>query len=105
LARKLISSQVDVRESDERLRMAVQAGKMFADEWDAATDRVVRSDGVKQILGEDEGTHTTGQHIMSLVPLEDRERLMAAVAQLIPDKPFLRIRYRMVRSDSTDFGR
>jgi PAS domain S-box-containing protein len=97
-SRELIHAQEQER---DLLHMATQAGKMLAYEWDAATDKIVRSEGVIQILGEDEGTHTTGQHILSMVPPEDRERLSAAVAQLSPEKPYLRIKYRMVRSDST----
>jgi PAS domain S-box-containing protein len=89
----------NLRESEERLRMATQTGNMFAYEWDIATDKIVRSEGVNQLLGEDEGTYTTGQHILTTVPPEDREKLVAAVAQLSPDRPFLRIKYRMVRSD------
>jgi PAS domain S-box-containing protein len=90
-----------LRKSEERFRLAAQAGKMFAYEWDAATDRIVRSDGVAQILGVDEGAHTTGQQILTMVPPEDRERLIAAIAQLSPEEPHLRISYRMVRSDGT----
>ena len=32
-----------LRESEERLRLAIQAGKMYAYEWDVASDTVVRS--------------------------------------------------------------
>jgi PAS domain S-box-containing protein len=88
-----------LRESEELLHMAAQAGRMFAYEWDASTDKIVRSEGVKQILGEDEATHTTGQQILSMIPPEDRMRLNAAIARLSPEKPYLQIRYRMVRSD------
>jgi PAS domain S-box-containing protein len=88
-----------LRESDERFRMAAHAGRMFAYEWNPATDEIVRSEGVFQVLGENEGTHTTGQKIMAMAPPEDRERLVAAIAALSPDKPCLRISYRMVRSD------
>jgi PAS domain S-box-containing protein len=87
------------RESEELLHMAAQARRMLAYEWDAATDKIVRSEGVKQILGEDEKTRTTGQQILSMIPPGDRERLRAAIAQLSPEKPHLQIRYRMVRSD------
>jgi PAS domain S-box-containing protein len=79
--------------------MAAQAGRMLAYEWDAATDKIVRSEGVKQILGEDEKTRSTGQQILNMIPPGDRERLNAAIAQLSPEKPYLQIRYRMVRSD------
>ncbi len=90
-----------LRESEDLLRLAAEAGNMLAYVWDAATDQIVRSDGVKRILGEGEGTHTTGQHILSMVPPDDRERLMAAMAELTPENPFLQIRYRMVRSDGS----
>jgi PAS domain S-box-containing protein len=90
-----------LRASEERFRMAGHAGKMFAYEWDAATDKIVRSEGVTQILGVDEGIHTTGQRILTMVSPEDRERLIAAIAQLSPEEPYLRISYRMVRPDGT----
>jgi PAS domain S-box-containing protein len=85
--------------SEERLLLATQAGKMFAYEWDASTDVLVRSEGSAQILGIDEGTPTTGQEIMSRVHADDRDRLMAAVAKLCPEKPYLEISYRLVRTD------
>jgi PAS domain S-box-containing protein len=37
--------------SEERFRLAAQAGKMFAYEWDIATDVVVRSEDFARILG------------------------------------------------------
>jgi len=40
-----------LRESEERFRLAAQAGKMFAYEWDAATDVIVRSAQSGLILG------------------------------------------------------
>jgi PAS domain-containing protein len=69
-----------LRESDERFRLAAQAGKMFTYEWDAATDKIVRSEGVAQILGADEEAHTTGQQVLAMVPPKDRESLIAAIA-------------------------
>jgi PAS domain S-box-containing protein len=88
-----------LHESEERFRLAAQAGKMFAYEWDAATDKIARSEGVTRILGVDAGANTTGQEILTMVPPEDRAKLIAAIAQLSPEEPHLRISYRMVRSD------
>ena len=90
-----------LRKSEERFRLAAQAGKMFAYEWDAATDVIVRSAESVQILGIDEAAHTTGQQILTKVHPDDRERLMALVAELSPAKPHLQISYRMVRDDGT----
>ena len=36
-------AQQALSDSEERLRLAVEAGKMFAYTWDAATDAIVRS--------------------------------------------------------------
>jgi len=90
-----------LRESEERFRLAAQSGKMFAYEWDAATDVVVRSAECAQILGIDEAAQVTGREILAKVHPNDRERLKAAVAGLSPEKPYLQISYRMVRPDGT----
>ena len=47
--RKLM--EVALRESEQRLRLAVQAGKMYAIDWDVATDVVIRSDEATHIHG------------------------------------------------------
>ena len=41
-----------LRKSEQRLRLAVQAGRMYADEWDAASDNIVRSPEFMEIIGE-----------------------------------------------------
>jgi PAS domain S-box-containing protein len=89
-----------LRTSEERLRLAVQAGKMFAYEWDAATDMLVRSAESVQILGIDATAAFTGQQMLGKVHPDDRERLVAAVASLAPEKPNLEITYRILRPDA-----
>ena len=95
-----VSSEA-LREGEERLRLAAQAGKMFAYEWDAATDAIVRSGESARILGIDEATPITGQQILAKVHPDNRERLMAAMAELSPEKPFLQVSYRMIRPDGS----
>jgi PAS domain S-box-containing protein len=90
-----------LRDSEERFRLAAQAGKMFAYEWDAATDVIVRSAESAQILGIDEKARVTGQQILATVHPDDRGELMAAVAALSVNKPNLQVRYRMVRPDGS----
>jgi PAS domain S-box-containing protein len=92
-------SEDELRKSEERFRLAAQAGKMFAYEWDATTDVIVRSAESAKILGIDEGTPTTGQQILAKVHPDDRERLTAAIAELGPRNPHLEISYRMVGPD------
>ena len=92
---------VDIlRQSEERFRLAALAGKMFAYEWDAATDVILRSPDFANVLG-DEPVATTGQQTLGRIHPDDRERVKAAVAALSPKSPHLRISYRMLRNDGT----
>ncbi|MGE0406304.1 MAG: PAS domain S-box protein, partial [Candidatus Korobacteraceae bacterium] len=90
-----------LREGEDRLRTATQAAKMFAFEWDVATGAIVRSEAVPEVLGAREETNTTIQHVFSSVHPEDRESVTAAIDNLSPDNPFLRIRHRMMSSDGS----
>jgi PAS domain S-box-containing protein len=90
-----------LRDSEERFRLAAQAGKMFAYEWDAATDTIHRSPEFVQVLGFDEAAQTTGRQILAQVHAADREKVVAAFAELSPEQPSLRISFRMVRADGT----
>ena len=90
-----------LRESEERFRLAAQAGRMFAYEWDATTDVIVRSAEVAQILGIGETAHITGQQMLAKVHPDDRERLLAAVSALSAEKPYLQVSFRMERSDGS----
>lgn len=90
-----------LHESEGRFRWAAQAGKMFAYEWDAATDYILRSAESSQILGIDEATRVTGQQMLAKVHPDDREGLLAAVATLNPENPYLQVTYRVVRPDGS----
>jgi PAS domain S-box-containing protein len=90
-----------LRQSEGRFRLAAEAGKMFAYEWDATTDVIVRSEQSTQILGIDASAGATGQQILTKVHADDRERLLAAIGSLTADKPDLKISYRMVRPDNS----
>jgi PAS domain S-box-containing protein len=92
-------TEESLRKSEERFRLAAQAGKMFAYEWDAASDVIVRSGKCAEILGVDETVPITGQQVLAKVHPDDRERLLTAVAALSPEIPHLQISYRMIRPD------
>ncbi|MFI5072107.1 MAG: PAS domain S-box protein [Terriglobales bacterium] len=95
------NSGKSLRESEERFRLAAQAGKMFAYEWDAATDVIVRSEESARILGIDEATPFTGQQAFAKVHPDDQKGLLAAMAGLSSEKPYLQVSYRMIRPDGT----
>jgi PAS domain S-box-containing protein len=89
-----------LRASDQRFRLAAQAGKMFSYEWDAATDVVARSGEYAEMLCADKVAQlTTGQQILAKVHPDDREKVLAADAALSPEEPFLRVGHRMAGPD------
>jgi PAS domain S-box-containing protein len=87
------------RQSEVRFRQAARAGKMFAYEWDVATDAITRSGEYADILGMDENTPITGQEVLNKTHPEDRDRVVKVFAQLTPAKPDAQLSYRMVRPD------
>jgi PAS domain S-box-containing protein len=88
-----------LRKSEERFRLAAQAGRMFAYEWDAASGVAMLSGECVQILGVDEGTHLNGKQLLCKVHPDDRERLSAALAGLLPENPCVQISHRVVHPD------
>lgn len=93
--------ETTLRDSEERFRLAAHAGKMFAYEWDATTDVIVRSAEAAKILGVDESVRLSGAQALARVHQDDRERLGAALAALNPNKPYLRVSYRILRPDGS----
>ena len=91
-------AQEELRESEERLRLAAEAGKMFAYSWDAATDQILRS-GDSDLLGVDGATPFTGRQLLEKVHPDDRHLLVSAFDRLTPDTPFFQVSYRMIRPD------
>jgi len=88
-----------LREREERLRLATQAGRMFAFSWDAATDAIERSGESAEILGVAQGAVTTGAAVFAMVHPADKELLEAVMAKLTTESPRLQITHRMIRPD------
>ena len=91
-------AQEELRESEERLRLAAEAGKMFAYSWDAATDQMLRS-GDSDLLGVDSATPYTGRQLLEKVHPDDQDLLVSAFERLTPDSPLFQVSYRMFRPD------
>ena len=92
--------QEALRESEERLRLAAQAGRMYAYEWDRKTDIIVRSAEFTHILGTSgDSNKTTCQQMMNSVHPDDRAKVIAATNECTPESPSCRVRYRVVRPD------
>jgi PAS domain S-box-containing protein len=94
-------AQQALRESEERLRLAAEAGNMFAYTWDPSTDEIIRSGESSHILGIDAALPVTGQEILARIHPDDRDRVLAVLGALTPAHPQLQMRYRMNRPDGS----
>jgi PAS domain S-box-containing protein len=91
-----------LRKSEERFRLAALAGKMYAYEWDVATDRVMRSEEHVNVLGfSDQAKQLTRQQLLARVHPDDRALFIGSVDQITPENPTTQISYRMVRPDGS----
>jgi PAS domain S-box-containing protein len=91
-----------VQSSDERFRLAAQAGRMYAYEWDAATDLVTRSGEYLKILGlSGLETQLTREQLSAKVHPDDRTLFIDVVGQITPENPASKISYRVQRSDGS----
>src|ERR1700745_1291672 len=98
--RKITSREL--KESEERFRLAAQAGKMYAYEWDVATDTVMRSTEHVGVLGfSDQAKRLTRQQLLARVHPDDRALFVGAVDQVSPENPTTHINYRMLRPDGS----
>jgi PAS domain S-box-containing protein len=90
-----------LRESEERLRLAVQAGRMYVDDWDSARDVIMRSPEYVDILGVNEPVEVTSRELLVKIHPDDREKVAAAFARVLPEDSSIEMRYRFLRSDGS----
>jgi PAS domain S-box-containing protein len=95
-------TETELRESEERFRLAAQAGKMYAYEWDVATDSVVRSEEHINVLGfSDQAKELSRQQLLARVHPDERELFIGSVDQLTPENPTTQVCYRVLRPDGS----
>jgi PAS domain S-box-containing protein len=88
-----------LRESEERLRLAVQAGRMYAFDWDVATDVIVRSKESVEILNWKDAERDTGREFHERIHAEDRTLYDAMEARLTPEDPSYQMCFRALDAD------
>ena len=90
-----------LRNSEERFRLAARAGKMFAYEWNVATDVLIRSGDVADVLGPTSDAPLTRQQVLARVYPDDRALFAASATERTPENPNVQITYRMLGSDGS----
>lgn len=108
----LISHSVDITEqvlarqalerASARLRLAAEAGRLGAWEWEVCTGRVIWSPELERLHGLEPGTFGgTFEDYQSDIHPEDRDRVLATIAENVRElKPHL-LEYRIVLPDGS----
>ena len=95
-------SEEALRESEERFRLAAQAAKMYAYEWDVQTDTVVRSEEYVNVLGYSyQQKELTRQQLLTTIHPDDRALFIGSVDQLTPQNSTSQVSYRVLRPDGS----
>jgi PAS domain S-box-containing protein len=85
-------------EREQRLHLALKAGRMYAYEWDVMTDRMFRSGESQGILGYE--APLTRQGILPMIHPEDKNLFIEAAQRTI-DSPDVQVTYRILRPDGS----
>ncbi|HXY07750.1 MAG TPA: PAS domain S-box protein [Terriglobales bacterium] len=91
-----------LHESEERLRLAVQAGRMYAFEWNAATDEIVRTGECAEVFTWlADPSRDTGRQFLARVHPDDRESYSTLETAPTPENPTYQTNYRLMRPDGS----
>jgi PAS domain S-box-containing protein len=91
-----------VRESEERLQLALDAGQVSTWDWDLARDKVTWSDSTYQLFGRKDGDFGGKlEDFFALVHPDDRERVKAAVNAAIENHEPYSIEMRVIWPDGS----
>jgi PAS domain S-box-containing protein len=87
-----------LRKSEERLRLAIEAGRMYAYEWDVTTKLLVRSPEYVNILGPAEPriVSATIEPALKRIHPDDWSNVARALAECSPEKPTINVTYRVL---------
>ncbi|MEX0760229.1 MAG: HWE histidine kinase domain-containing protein, partial [Tistlia sp.] len=89
-------------ESEERLQLALEAGRMGTWEWEVATSRVVWSAGLEEIHGLATGSFAgTFEAFQEDIHPEDRERVLRTISGTVERGDDHHIEYRILLPDGS----
>jgi PAS domain S-box-containing protein len=89
-----------VRESEERLLLATQTGKVGIWDWDIAANRVAWTDSLFRIHGLNPGEFAaTAEAFLALVHPDDRASVSAAIRHSLDDDVPYEMEFRAIRPD------
>jgi PAS domain S-box-containing protein len=93
-------AEAALRESEERLRLALEAGRMGSWEWNLLSGKVQGSASFARLHGRDLGPFlSTIEGYGEEIHPEDRERLLRAFSEAAESRGELHLEYRVLRPD------
>jgi len=95
-------AQYALRKSDEQFRMAARAGRMFAYDWDLATDDIVRSGDIASVLGPAAEPVVSRDQLLASIHPDDRASFTDSVTERSPVDPDMQTNYRLLRPDGSE---
>jgi PAS domain S-box-containing protein len=91
-----------LRQSEERLRFALESAEMVAWEWNPTTGQVVRSHNSPQVLGiELDSASKADTEFFNLLHPEDRDTMFNALKQAIAQKSPYCVEFRIIKPDGS----
>ncbi len=95
-------TETALRESEERLILALESADMGIWEWDAETDSVLWNERQYELFGiRPDDFHGTGTDVLSRIHPEDRPRIDAGVRRAIEQGLSFREEFRVTRADGS----
>jgi len=100
---KLKETEEKLRESEERMQMALKTSHSFTFEWETATDQVLRSESCNVVLGlsGNEAVRGMKKNYLQGIHPQDRQRYTQILNDLSPSKNSYQTEYRVMRGDGT----
>jgi diguanylate cyclase (GGDEF)-like protein/PAS domain S-box-containing protein len=99
VAREQVESEL--RQSEDRMRMAIEAARLGFFNWDVVCDKQEWSDTAKQLLGLSPGATADFATLMDAVYCEDRESLRNRITSVTPQEPEFIHEHRACWRDGT----
>ncbi|AFZ35205.1 PAS/PAC sensor hybrid histidine kinase [Stanieria cyanosphaera PCC 7437] len=93
--------ELDLRNSEERLRLATEASNMGMWFWDLVNDQLELTTRCKTLLGIAGDREVTYELFLKTLHPEDRDRIKIAVEECIEKKTYYNVEYRVVWSDGS----
>ena len=92
-------AEAALRESEERLRLALAAGRLGDWLWDAETDMVSVSEEAARLFGVPPGPVATWAQLRTLILPEDAEAATAAIETAVRERSDYAVEYRLKRRE------